>query len=155
MVPSPRPKHICNVSLVEAVSQIGAVVIAGGGGGIPVVRDAMGVRHGIDAVIDKDLTSAHMANVLGIDQMMILTAVSRVSLNYGTPKQVDLDTTTVSDLQRYLAGGHFPEGSMRPKIEAAIHFIEGGGKHVIIAHLEQAFAALKGEAGTHIFPNDC
>ncbi|MCG8508259.1 MAG: carbamate kinase, partial [Rhodospirillales bacterium] len=87
VVASPHPKHICDISLIDALAKRGTVVIAGGGGGIPVVRDERGVRTGVEAVIDKDLTSAHMANVLGIEHLMILTAVSRVSINFGQPEQ--------------------------------------------------------------------
>ena len=150
VVPSPKPRHICDISLIEAVAKRGAVVIAGGGGGIPVVRDRHGIRHGIDAVIDKDLTSVHMANVLGIKDLMILTGVSRVSLNFGTPRQKELDLVSVSDMKAYLLEGHFPEGSMGPKIAAAIRFIESGGKRAIITSLEEALPALDGKTGTHI-----
>jgi len=150
VVASPKPRHICDISLVDALASRGTVVIAGGGGGIPVVRDARGVRRGVEAVIDKDLTSALMANVLKIDTMMILTAVSRVAINFGKPEQRDLDAVPVSEMRRHLAEGHFPEGSMGPKVEAAIRFIEGGGKRAIIGHLDEALPALKGEAGTHI-----
>jgi len=154
VVPSPKPKHICDISLVEAVAKRGTVIIAGGGGGIPVVRDRRGVRRGIEAVIDKDLTSAHMANVLGIKDMMILTGVPHVMLHFGTPRQKEITSATVTEMRRYVAEGHFPEGSMGPKVEAAIRFIEGGGNRVIISQLESAFSALKGETGTHICRDD-
>jgi carbamate kinase len=150
VVPSPRPKHIVDISLIEAVARSGAVVIAGGGGGIPVIRGPKKVRHGVEAVIDKDLTSALMANVLGIKEMMILTAVPRVAIHFGTPQKRDLDEVTLSDIKRYHAEGHFPAGSMGPKVEAAIRFLEGGGKRAIIADLAQAMQALRGETGTHI-----
>jgi carbamate kinase len=150
VVPSPKPKHIVDISLVRALAKHGAVVIAGGGGGIPVVRTADGTRHGIEAVIDKDLTSAHMARVLGIDDMMILTAVSRVAIHYGQPNQRYLDRVTLSELKALRAEGHFPPGSMGPKVDAAIHFLEMGGKHVTIGHLNEALPALRGEAGTHV-----
>ncbi|MDF1593300.1 MAG: carbamate kinase [Desulfobacterales bacterium] len=154
VVPSPKPKHICDISLVEAVAKRGTIIIAGGGGGIPVVRDRRGVRRGIEAVIDKDLTSAHMANVLGIKDMMILTGVPHIMLHFGTPRQKEITSATVAEMRRYVAEGHFPEGSMGPKVEAAIRFIEGGGNRVIISQLETAFAALKGETGTHICRDD-
>lgn len=150
VVPSPVPKHVCDISLVEALMSRGTVVIAGGGGGVPVVRDARGVRKGVEAVVDKDLTSALMANVLKIDDIMILTAVSRVAINFGKPDQRELDRVTVSEAKRYLAEGHFPEGSMGPKVQAAIKFIEGGGKRAIIGHLDEALSALQGKSGTHI-----
>jgi carbamate kinase len=147
------PRHICDISLVEALMKRRTVVIAGGGGGIPVVRGPGGVRHGVEAVIDKDLASALMANVLRIADMMILTSVSQVAVNYGKPDQRELGRVTVSEIRRYLEQGHFPEGSMGPKVEAAIRFIEGGGRHAIIAHLEEALPALQGAVGTHIVPD--
>jgi carbamate kinase len=150
VVASPVPKHICDISLVDALASRGTVVIAGGGGGIPVVRDSRGVRHGVEAVIDKDLTSAHMAHVLGIDTIMILTAVSKVAINFGKPDQRELGEVTVSEMRGYLEAGHFPAGSMGPKVDAAIRFVEGGGKRAIIAHLEEALPALRGETGTHV-----
>ena len=153
VVGSPRPKHICDISLVDVLASRGTVVIAGGGGGVPVVRDERGVRKGVEAVIDKDLTTAHMANVLGIEEMVILTAVSRVAINFGRADQEELDTVRVSQVRKYLEEGHFPAGSMGPKIEAAIKFIEGGGKRAIIAHLDEALSAIKGETGTHILPD--
>ena len=153
VVASPKPKHICDISLVESLSSNGTIVIAGGGGGVPVVRNSQGLRSGIDAVIDKDLTTAHMANVLGIEDIMILTAVSQVSINFGKADQQELDQITVSEAKRYFKEGQFPVGSMGPKIEAAIRFIEGGGKRVTIGHLEEAPSAIRGKAGTHIFPD--
>ncbi|MEJ2133736.1 MAG: carbamate kinase [Desulfofustis sp.] len=153
VVGSPRPKHICDISLVEVLASRGTVVIAGGGGGVPVVRDARGVRKGVEAVIDKDLTTAHMANVLGIEEMIILTAVSRVAINFGRADQQELDTVSVSQMRRYLEEGHFPAGSMGPKIEAVIKFIDGGGRRAIIGHLNEALPAIKGETGTHILPD--
>ncbi|MFK7855048.1 MAG: carbamate kinase [Granulosicoccus sp.] len=150
VVPSPKPRHICDVSLVQVLARRGTIVIAGGGGGIPVIRQAKGVRKGVAAVIDKDLTSAHMANVIGIPVMMILTAVSKVAIDFGTPQQQDLSLVSLNDIKRYKREGQFPEGSMGPKVDAAIRFIEGGGQRVIICHLEEALPALHGETGTHI-----
>lgn len=150
VVPSPMPRHICDISLIEALSKRGTIVIAGGGGGIPVVRGAKGVRHGIEAVIDKDLTTQLMARVLGIDTIMLLTAVPRVAIDFGKPTQRWLDRISLSELKRYAADGQFPPGSMGPKIDAAIRFLENGGKRVIIAKLDEAVPALNGETGTHI-----
>jgi carbamate kinase len=150
VVPSPRPNHICDISLIELLAKRGTVVIAGGGGGIPVVRGPKGVRKGIEAVIDKDLTSALIGNILGFDLMMILTAVPQVAINFGTPDQRELDMVTMAELRQHQADGQFPPGSMGPKIDAALRFLEGGGTRVIIAHLDQAGAALRGEAGTHV-----
>ena len=154
VVPSPNPRHIVDISLIDAVAKRGAVVIAGGGGGIPVVRDADGVRRGLQAVIDKDLTSALIANVLGIEQMVVLTSVAGVAIRFGTPEERRLGEVSLSELRAYHADGHFPPGSMGPKVEAAIRFLEGGGKRAIIAHLDQALPALRGETGTHIVHDD-
>jgi carbamate kinase len=153
VVASPKPKHICDISLVKELSANGTVVIAGGGGGVPVVRDKQGLRKGVEAVIDKDLTTAHMANVLEIEEMMILTAVSKVAVHFGNPEQKELDQITVSEAKQFYENGHFPPGSMGPKIEAAIRFIEGGGKRAIIGHLEEALPVLRGKTGTHIVPS--
>ena len=142
VVPSPRPRHIVDISLIEAVAKSGAVVIAGGGGGIPVVRDANGVRRGVEGVIDKDLSSAHMAHVLGIRDFMILTSVERVQIGFGTPRARGLDEVRVGELRRHFEAGEFAEGSMGPKVEAAIRFIDGGGRRAVIAHLDAAEAAL-------------
>ena len=150
VVPSPRPKHIADISLVRELSRSGAVVIAGGGGGIPVLRAGNGTRSGVEAVIDKDLTSALMANVLGIDTLMILTGVRRVAIDFGLPSQRLLETIGLEEARRHLADGQFPPGSMGPKMEAAIDFIERGGKRVIIGHLDDALDGLSGAAGTHV-----
>ena len=154
VVPSPKPKHICDISLIQVLARRGTVVIAGGGGGIPVIRGPKGVRRGVEAVIDKDLTSAHMANILGIELMMILTAVPRVAINFGTPEQTELSHITMRELRALEPEGHFPPGSMGPKVSAALRFLEGGGERVIIAHLSDCAAALRGEAGTHIVADD-
>ncbi len=150
IVPSPRPRRILDIDLIESLSDQGIVVIAAGGGGIPVIHRADRTHQGIAAVIDKDLTSALLANQLGIDTLMILTAVSKVSVNFGKPNQRALDTVKVGDLREYQTEGHFAKGSMGPKIEAALSFIAGGGKRAIIAHLEEALPALQGETGTHV-----
>lgn len=152
VVPSPKPRHICDVSLVEELAQRGTVVIAAGGGGVPVVRRDGGVRSGLPAVIDKDLASAHLARVLGIEELLIVTAVSRVAVNFGKPDQFELDEVRLEDLKRYHAEGQFPPGSMGPKVEAAIRFIENGGRRAVIGHLEEVMPAMLGESGTHVVP---
>ncbi len=154
VVPSPIPRHICDISLVQVLAQRGTVVIAGGGGGIPVIRGAKGVRHGVAAVIDKDLTSAHMANVLGIDVLMLLTAVTHVAVDFATPAQRNLERVSLSEVRALRDEGHFHSGSMGPKIDAAIRFLERGGKRVVIGHLEHAMAALRGATGTLIVHDD-
>ncbi len=153
VVPSPRPKHIVDISLIETIANSGAVVIAGGGGGIPVVRNADGTRHGVEAVIDKDLSSAHMANVLGIETLMILTAVDKVYINFGQDNQQALADVSLDEVVSLFDNGEFADGSMGPKVEACINFLRGGGKRAVIAHLDDAEAALQGTAGTQITLN--
>lgn len=150
VVPSPQPRQIIDVSLIDSLVQRGTVVIAGGGGGVPVVRDAEGRYHGVAAVIDKDRTSGVIANALGITDMIIMTAVPRVAINFGKPDQRALERVTLSEIRKLHQEGHFPPGSMGPKIEAAIQFLEGGGKRVAIGPLEDAVPILKGETGTTI-----
>ena len=150
VVPSPKPKHIVDISLIETIANSGAVVIAGGGGGIPVVRNDDGTRHGVEAVIDKDLSSALMANVLGIDTMMVLTAVDRVYVDFGKPTQRALNHLSLAEIEELQDRGEFADGSMGPKVAAAIQFVRGGGKRAIIAHLDEAEAALAGTTGTQI-----
>jgi carbamate kinase len=154
VVPSPRPRHIVDLSLIQVLARRGTIVVAGGGGGIPVIRGPKGVRHGVAAVIDKDLTSAHMANVLDIRHLMILTAVQKVAVNYGRPDQRFLDRVSLREIKALQAEGHFPPGSMGPKVAAAIRFLESGGERVIIGHLDEAMAALRGETGTHVLSDD-
>ena len=153
VAPSPEPRHIADISLVERVITSGAVAIAGGGGGIPVLRDADGARRGLAAVIDKDLSSALMATVLGLDLLVILTAVPRVSIHFGSPREAPLGEVTVRELRAYQAEGHFAAGSMGPKVEAALRFVEQTGKPAVIAHLEEAEAAVHGDAGTRVHPD--
>jgi len=139
--------------MIDGLARTGSVVVAAGGGGIPVITDAAGRRFGIQAVIDKDLTSALLARALGFENLLILTAVSRVAIRFRKPAERWLDTVTLSELRRYQADGHFALGSMAPKVEAAIRFVAGGGKRAIIAHLNEAMAALHGESGTHVVPD--
>jgi carbamate kinase len=152
LVPSPLPLEIIELPTIRALLDAGVIVIAVGGGGIPVVRLADGSLRGIDAVIDKDKASGLLARQLGASVLVFSTSVDKVALNFNTPQQVDLGKITVADCQRYLEEGHFAPGSMRPKIEAAIEFLEAGGERVIVTqphHLEQA---LYGIFGTHIVP---
>ncbi len=126
-VPSPKPRHIVDISLVRVLARRGTIVIAGGGGGIPVLRGPKGVRRGVAAVIDKDLTSAHMANILGIDTLMILTAVRRVAIHWGTPEEKQLDRVGLRQLKSYRAEGHFPAGSMAPRSMPPYDFSKAAG----------------------------
>jgi carbamate kinase len=153
VVASPAPRQIIGLGQVEALAAAGAIVIAGGGGGIPVVRADGGGYRGVEAVIDKDLTSAMMANALGMTCLLILTAVSHVALDHGTPRERALGEVSVGELKRHLAAGQFPEGSMGPKVRAAIEFVKGGGQRAIITHLDDAFPTLCGSAGTHVLPD--
>lgn len=153
VVPSPEPKHIVDISLVERVMTSGAVVIAGGGGGIPVLRHADGTRHGLEAVVDKDLSSSLIGTVMKIPTFLILTAVSRVAIHFGTPQQQDIDRVSVSELKALQAANHFPDGSMGPKVEAIIRFLENGGQRAAIGSLFEAQAVLDGTAGTQVYPD--
>jgi carbamate kinase len=149
-VPSPQPRAVINLPIIEALLGSGAVVIAGGGGGIPVVRDAQGDWQGVQAVVDKDLTSALLARSLGIPDLLILTAVDRVALDFGQPRQRFLERVTLAELKSYRREGQFAKGSMAPKVEAAIRHLEAGGRRAIIGHLKRAASALAGETGTHV-----
>lgn len=148
VVPSPQPVTIHGVeSMVHLLNQ-NTIVIAGGGGGIPIVKQAEGLK-GIEAVIDKDRTGKKLAEQVDADVFMMLTDVNNVYINYGTPEQEKLTGLSVSEAQAYFDAGHFAEGSMGPKMEAAIAFAKQG-KTAIICSLEEADLALLGEAGTRI-----
>jgi len=149
-VASPEPRAVINLRVIQALLEAGTVVIAGGGGGIPVVRGDQGDWQGVQAVVDKDLTSALLARSLGIPDLLILTAVDRVAIDFNTPRERRLDTVTLAQLKAYQAAGHFASGSMGPKVEAAIRHLEAGGRRAIIGALERALPALKGESGTHV-----
>lgn len=152
-VPSPRPRGIVNLPAIDLALRSGNIVIAAGGGGIPVVRGQDDMRSGVRAVVDKDLTSALLARALGIDQLLILTSVPRVAIRFRQAGEQWLDTVSASQLRRYRAEGHFGAGSMEPKVDAALDFLAGGGRRVTIAHLNDALAAMRGEAGTHVLPD--
>jgi carbamate kinase len=128
----------------------GMLVVAAGGGGIPVVQEADGTLVGVEAVIDKDLAGALLARQVGASRLLILTDVEKVALNYKKPDQVDLAHLTVAEARRYLADGYFARGSMGPKVQAAVNFVEGGGRQAIITQLFSALPALAGETGTVI-----
>jgi carbamate kinase len=135
---------------MRALLQTGFVVIGVGGGGIPVVRDEQGNLRGVDAVIDKDYASGLLANGLDADLFLISTAVEKVYLNFGKPDQRPLDHLTAEEAKQYLEQGHFPRGSMGPKIRAVIEFLERGGKEALITSPENLARALRGETGTRI-----
>jgi len=152
LVASPRPLEIVEEASVRALLDSGAIVIAAGGGGVPVTRNRDGCLRACDAVIDKDFTSALLAQRLGADTLMIATWVGHVALGFGTPEARLLDRMTVPEAEAYLARGEFAEGSMKPKIEASLEFLRAGGKRVIITRPEELEAALDGKAGTEIVP---
>jgi len=151
MMPSPQPVEIVELHEIEVLAGAGVLVIAGGGGGIPVVRRAAGLE-GIDAVIDKDRCAAELAAAIGADLLVLVTGVPRAALGFGTPDQRAIVRLTVSDALRHLDAGEFPPGSMGPKIEGAARFAGGGGRAVITDAAHVA-AALDGEAGTWIVPD--
>jgi carbamate kinase len=153
VVASPKPLRIVELDAVRALLRDGFVVITVGGGGIPVVTDEHGDLHGVAAVIDKDFASALLAIEIGADVFMISTAVPQVALDWGRPEQRWVDRLTVAEAQRYLAeGNHFGAGSMQPKIEACIWYVERTGGRAIITSPEQMESALGGGAGTAIVP---
>jgi len=149
VVPSPDPIAIAEKEAIRKLVEARAIVIASGGGGIPVVREESGLR-GVDAVIDKDLAGERLAADVGASIFMILTDVDQVKLNYKTPEEKGVSRMTLAEAKRYHAEGHFAKGSMEPKVRAAIRFIEAGGKRAIITSLHRALDALEGHAGTTI-----
>lgn len=151
VVASPIPVRIVEEAAVKQLLDAGIVVITVGGGGIPVVADEKGDLQGIAAVIDKDFASSLLASQLGADLLIISTAVEKVALNFGKPDQKWLDHLTLAEAKQYLAEGtHFAKGSMAPKIQAIINFLEKGGQKAIITNPENLERALAGETGTHI-----
>ena len=149
VVPSPMPIDIVEKDVIKRLYLEGNIVIAAGGGGIPVIMKN-GVLIGVDAVIDKDLASSLLASILGIERFIILTDVDFVMLNYGKKNQRPILKATLDEIKRYYKEGHFPPGSMGPKILAAIQFLERGGKEVIIGNLNKAEEVFEGKSGTLI-----
>ena len=148
VVPSPKPVDVVEKDMVNTLVDSGYVVITVGGGGIPVVKKD-GRLVGTPAVIDKDFASAKLAELIDADMLVILTAVDRVAINWGKPDQKALAEMTVDEAEKYCGEGHFAPGSMLPKVQAAMSFAKAGGT-AIIASLENAAAALRGESGTRI-----
>lgn len=153
VVPSPKPIKAIESMTIKTLVNNGTIVIAGGGGGIPIYIDNHNNYEGIDAVIDKDYASAVIAKEIGADVLAILTGVDNVSLHFGEPNEKKLEKVSRSEMKKYLDEGHFPAGSMGPKIEAALLFLENGGKMVTITSLEKAKQGVLGEAGTRIIPD--
>ncbi len=150
VVASPIPQRIVERDAIKELIDAGFTVVAVGGGGIPVVEDEHGMLEGAEAVIDKDYASSLLANAIDADLFLISTAVEKVALNFGKPNQVWLDHLTLAQTKEYLAEGHFAKGSMGPKIQAIIWYLERGGKEALITNPENIERALKGDTGTRI-----
>lgn len=151
VVPSPKPQKIYQWREIKKLMELGSwIVIACGGGGIPVIKEKKRL-YGVEAVIDKDLASAKLAEQIEANILLIATDIEKVALNYGTPNQKDLDKLSITEAKKYLEEGHFLPGSMGPKIEAVINFLETGGEKAIITSIEKIKEALEGKAGTEIY----
>ena len=149
VVPSPAPVDIVEKATIKKLVDSDFVVIACGGGGMPVTQGADGLS-GIDAVIDKDFAAAKLAELINADVLFILTAVDRVKINFNKPDEQSLPNLTVAEAEKFAAEGHFAKGSMLPKVEASVGFVKNGGEKAIIGSLEQAAAAIAGDSGTVI-----
>lgn len=152
LVPSPKPLDIIELGAIRTMVRRDYVVIACGGGGIPVYRNDKGELRSLNAVIDKDLASSLLASRIGADVFIISTGVPKVAINFNTPQQQDLDYLTLAEAKQYLEEGHFAGGSMKPKIEAVISFIENGGPRALITNPQNLSQAIQGEGGTWITP---
>ncbi|KQW45103.1 carbamate kinase [Nocardioides sp. Root1257] len=153
VVASPEPLRIVDAPAVQALVAAGFVVIANGGGGIPVVADADGSLHGVEAVIDKDLGAALLARSVEADVLVIGTDVPHAVLHYGTPEARDVGVVTAAELRSHAAEGHFASGSMGPKVDAACRFVENGGARAVITDLAHLSDAVTGTSGTVVVPN--
>jgi carbamate kinase len=149
VVPSPVPLKIVEGKTIKGLIEKGTIVIACGGGGMPVFLEPDGRLEGIDGVVDKDLASSVLAGELKAERLIILTEVEKVSLHFNTPNQEDLDKVSVKEAKAYLKAGHFPPGSMGPKVKACVEFLEKGGQEAIVTSIKTLPQALKGETGTH------
>ncbi|MCG2735522.1 MAG: carbamate kinase [Candidatus Methanoperedenaceae archaeon] len=149
VVASPMPEKIIEEEAIKKLVHAGIIVIAAGGGGIPVVRKN-GLLVGVEAVVDKDLTGSLLAAAVGAETFLILTDVEKAALFFGKENQMDIDEMTVSEAERYIKEGHFGKGSMEPKVLAAVRFVRSGGKMAIISSLDKALPAIEGRAGTRI-----
>jgi carbamate kinase len=150
VVASPKPLRIIEAEVVQHLVQAGYVVVAAGGGGIPVLADDQGMLRGVAAVIDKDLASAVLARQIGASALVISTAVEKVCLNFGQAGEQMLDSMTVTEAKQFAAEGHFASGSMLPKVEACVYFIESGGSEAVITCTDKLTVALEGASGTRI-----
>lgn len=150
VVPSPKPVKVIQRHMVRQSAEAGHIVIAGGGGGIPIAKSPENNDYvGVEAVIDKDLTSSILASDVGAELLIILTAVDGVYLNFGTDHELRLGAVTLAECERYISDGHFPAGSMGPKVEAIHGFLKRGGRRGLITSADKLAEALDGQAGTH------
>lgn len=152
VVPSPRPERIVEAEAIDTLIHAGIIVVGVGGGGIPVIINEAGEIEGVEAVIDKDFGSALLAKLINADLFVISTAVEKVALNFNQPGQIWLDKMTVAEAKQYIEDGHFAPGSMLPKVQAIIQFLESGGKQALITDPEHIGDALEGKTGTWIVP---
>jgi carbamate kinase len=150
VVPSPIPKELIELDVVKILVKKGYVVVAVGGGGIPVIRNEQGEIEGVEAVIDKDHASSLLARQLGADTFIISTSIDAAYVNFGKENQKSISQATLAEMKRYLTEGHFKAGSMKPKIESIIQFLEGGGKKAVITSPENLLKAVRGQCGTTI-----
>jgi carbamate kinase len=148
VVPSPEPLEIIEAKAIGEIADAGIITIAAGGGGVPVIRERDGSLKGVEAVIDKDHTAAILARIIACDILLILTDVDKVYLNYRAPDERSLDVLTISEAKSYMSQGQFEPGSMLPKVESAVRFVEAGGQRAIITSLEMSNKSLDGKAGT-------
>jgi carbamate kinase len=151
VVPSPEPKRITEAEVIKSLVKAGVITIAAGGGGIPVIVDSQGMLHGVEGVVDKDIASALLASAINADLFLISTSIERVMLNFHQPNERALDHITLAEAKAFMDEGiHFVKGSMKPKMEAVINFLENGGKRAIITTPDNIGKALAGNAGTTI-----
>jgi carbamate kinase len=154
VVPSPEPREILDASSVSTLLGAGYVVIAAGGGGIPVVRESDGTLRGVEAVIDKDLAAAVLGRTLDVDRLVIATDVDHAMTGFGTPEQQQIGRIEVADLRTIAARGEFASGSMGPKVEAVCRFVEESGRTAVITSLDNIVAGVTGSSGTIVSPSD-
>ena len=150
VVPSPIPRELIELDVVRILVEKGYIVVAVGGGGIPVIRNEQGEIEGVEAVIDKDFASSLLARQLGAESFIISTSIDAAYLNFGKENQKPITQATLAEIKRYLTEGHFKAGSMKPKIEAIVEFLEAGGKKAVITSPQNLLQAFRGKCGTTI-----
>jgi len=153
VVPSPKPLYIFNGKSIKHLVDFGTIVIAGGGGGIPAFNKKNGSLHGLDGVVDKDMTAALLGRIIKAKEFFIITDVENIYLNFKTNSQKIIHTADASDIKNWLDEGHFFRGTMEPKIRSALYFLKHHGEKVVITSIDKIEMALKGKTGTHIFKN--